>query len=527
VLRVALAFALTLAGLSFAPSAASGQEESYVSYANKLAAFERRGAQLARDINDVAVTKTYCDAARRRADGVRLAELFVALSDLRRDWSSFKQGVMKFAASPAGIGAFGAEGRNPNDPNFWNVFDRDVIGHPEADLDALRARFRASKVADCSAPKIAPPPPQRPAAPKGDPLAGLTRPTVTEQTVPPIPGFFCSEDERWAWYRNVVRPLMSENSANSWGLRAYRNKLDSRLDEAMAAKPADKDAVALLEKEIAWAMAEHARVDKIYYDQIAKLIEWLHAKEAVIDCTTRTTTGPTPPAAVDTTKPKQPKVYTVPPTKPKADTTQPNGKEPRVGFVPGTGYLHHQLMVFGGYEWNSFPSFPRVAGGGSGITDFEGNSTTGGSYIGLGLGIGRWRVSACRHASVLRYSQVLTSLGGSGRAQVDGELFGSLYDFSLGREIEIWSNTYVEWLGGYTVAYDMLELTSKSSTGPSATEDRSLVTGKLNLGVNLRHAFPHGFDIEAGMGVHASGRSGEDADYQRAVRVGLRYNFGF
>ena len=54
-----------------------------------------------------------------------------------------------------------------------------------------------------------------------------------------------------------------------------------------------------------------------------------------------------------------------------------------------------------------------------------------------------------------------------------------------------------------------------------------LVTGKLNLGVNLRHAFPHGFDIEAGMGVHASGRSGEDADYQRAVRVGLRYNFGF
>src|SRR6185503_12925846 len=89
VLRVALAFALTLAGLSFAPSAASGQEESYVSYANKLTAFERRGAQLARDINDVAVTKTYCDAARRRADGVRLAELFVALSDLRRDWSSF------------------------------------------------------------------------------------------------------------------------------------------------------------------------------------------------------------------------------------------------------------------------------------------------------------------------------------------------------------------------------------------------------------------------------------------------------
>jgi hypothetical protein len=514
--------------LSVAPSPASGQEESYVSYANKLAAFERRGAQLARDINDVAVTSTYCDAAKRRADGVRLAELFVALSDLRRDWSAFKQGVMKFAATPAGVGAFGAEGRNPNDPNFWNMFDRDVVGHPEADLDALRARYRASKVADCSAPKTAaPPPPRPPTNPKADPLAGLTRPTVTEQSIPPIPGFFCSEDERWAWYRNVVRPLMSQNSDNSWALRAYRNKLDSRLDAAMAAKPVDKDAVAVLEKEIAWAMAEHARVDKIYYDQIAKLIGWLNTKEAVIDCTTHTTTGPTPPNAVDTTQPKQPKVDSVPPTRPKADTAQPKASEPRVGFVPGAGYLHHQFTVFGGYEWNDFPSFPQVAGGGAGITEFEGKGTTGGSYIGLGLGIGRWRFSACRHASVLRYSQVFSTLGGAGRAQVDGELFGTLYDFSLGREIQVWSNTYVEWLGGYTIAYDVLEFTSSSAGSPGATQDRTLLTGKLNLGLSLRHAFPHGVDVEAGMGLHASGRFSEDADYQRAFRVGLRYNLGF
>jgi hypothetical protein len=128
---------------------------------------------------------------------------------------------------------------------------------------------------------------------------------------------------------------------------------------------------------------------------------------------------------------------------------------------------------------------------------------------------------------VLRYSQVYATLGGAGRAQVDGELFGTLYDFSLGREIQVWSNTYVEWLGGYTIAYDVLEFTSSSAGGPRATQDRTLLTGKLNLGLSLRHALPHGVDVEAGMGVHASGRFSEDADYQRAFRVGLRYNLGF
>jgi len=126
---------------------------------------------------------------------------------------------------------------------------------------------------------------------------------------------------------------------------------------------------------------------------------------------------------------------------------------------------------------------------------------------------------------VLRYSQFLDGIGGY--TQVDGRLTGSLYDFSVGRDIELGWRTHVEPFGGYTFAYDVLELNPLSNGGLGSTQERSLVTGKVNFGLSLRHALTNNFDIEAGVGLHTSGRTGQDADFQRAYHIGARYGFRF
>jgi hypothetical protein len=66
-----------------------------------------------------------------------------------------------------------------------------------------------------------------------------------------------------------------------------------------------------------------------------------------------------------------------------------------------------------------------------------------------------------------------------------------------------------------------------SKNGPASSQRRSLMTGKLNLGLSLRHALTNNFDIEAGVGLHTSGRTSQDADFQRAYRIGARYDFPF
>lgn len=524
--RVALALALALSSLALAPTRATAQQfTNYEAYLAQVTGFEARGASLIKQISDVAVIPKYCDDAQRREVGRRLADLFVALSTLRREWADFKAGVNKFGKTPVGISMFGPEKKNPNEPNFWAKADRHVFEHAQADLDALRERYRASKTIDCSAPSTtaAPPPPVRP---KVDPLAGLTRPKLITQDIPPVPGPFCSEEERWAWYKAVVRPLMEENTNASWALREYGDKLWSRLQAATApGKPADQSVIDALQKELRWEQAEHAKLDKIYGEKIGPLIAWLYAKEAVIDCTQKMTTpaptatggnaspagktgDDTPPVPVDTTKPRSvPKV----------------NEPPRVGVLPG--FRHHEVSVFGGYEWNSFPSFPKVVGDAPGIADADGKSSVGGSYVGVDVRVVRWRFSMCRHVSVLRYTQMLDGI--DGYSQVDGRLTGSLYDLSIGRELGLGWNTYIETIGGLTLAYDELEMNPLSKNGPGSTQTRSLMTGKLTVGLSLRHALTNNMGIEAGVGLHTSGRTGQDADYERSYRIGARYGFQF
>ena len=522
---VAVAFALTLASLAIAPSRAKAQDfANYDGFLAQVTGFEARAASLIKQIGDVPVIPKYCDDAQRRAVGRQLADLFVALSGLRSEWAEFKASVNKFAKTPVGISMFGAEKKNPNDPSFWASSDR-VVAHAKADLDELRERFRASKTIDCNAPRTTAPPPPPPTRPKVDPLAGLTRPAHFTQTIPPMPKPFCSEEERWEYIMKVLRPLMDENGKASSAVREYRGKLTAREQAATApGKVVDQSVLDALQKEDRWAAAEHERIDKIYAE-IGQLVGWARSDAAVVDCTQKLTSpaptptgvsgspnatpsGDKPPVPVDTTKPR---------TEPKVN------EPPRVGVLPGV--RHHEFSVFGGYEWNSFPSFPKVIGDAPGIADADGKSSTGGSYIGFGVRLVNWRFSMCRHVSVLRYSQLLDGIGGY--EQVDGRLTGSLYDFSVGREMGLAWNTYVEWVGGYTIAYDKLEMNPLSNSGLGSLQERSLLSGKLNLGLSVRHPLTSNFDVEAGFGLHTSGRSGEDADFQRAYRIGARYGFHF
>jgi hypothetical protein len=515
--------------LVFASSRADAQLlDSYPDYLERLAGFQERSAELIKKINDIAVVPKYCDEAQRRADGRALAEAFAALGDLRRDWADFKAGVNKYAKTPQGISAFGAESRNPNDPNFWTQDDRDIIGHAQADLDALRERFRASKVIDCSAPHVTQPPaPPVGARPKADPLAGLTRPKLITQTIPPRPGPFCSEEERWAWINSVLKPLLQANIDASWALRGYGDKLWARLQAATPmGKPADQAAVDVLEREIRWEQADHAKLDKIYVEQISPLLAWALSKDAVIDCSQHQT-APAPTPTGGTTAPggtsggSTTPVIPIDTNKPRSDP--PKANPPRVGLVPPL--RGRTISVFGGYEWNSFPSFPKVIGDAPGIAGADGKSTTGGSYFGVGLRYVGWHFSVCRHTSVLRYSQLLNEIG-SNYQQVDGKLTGSLYDFSTGRDTWVGWNTYVEWGLGYTLAYDVLDMTPRSLSS-SSTQNRSLLTGKLNLGLSLRHPLVNNVDLSAGFGLHTSGRTGKDADNERSLQLGLSYNLHY
>ena len=132
-LRSALAFVLTLFSLGVAPSRARAQQFSnYEGFLAQVTGFEARGASLIKQISDVGVIPKYCDDAQRRVVGRQLADLFVALSGLRREWADFKDSVNRFAKTPVGIKMFGAEKKNPNDPNYFAISDWEVVAHAGA-----------------------------------------------------------------------------------------------------------------------------------------------------------------------------------------------------------------------------------------------------------------------------------------------------------------------------------------------------------------------------------------------------------
>jgi hypothetical protein len=545
--RRTAAFALVLfaaaAGIA-APTRA--QVSSFEDYRSQLSGFADRAAALTEKIADVDVTSAFCTDADRRAVGRKLAELVAEVGDLGRDWTQFKHTVEAFGRTTQGIGHFGPENANPNDPSFWGPADKEILQHVRADLEAKRAEFRKSTVIGCSAPKTTAPPPQPQQAPppKPNPLAGLTRPHVLVQKLPPAPGPFCSEEAKWAWINSVIRPLMDANSKASNALREYSDAIWDRLQAAT--KPGqqlDPDAVRAMEKEIKWANDEHLKLDKVYFDEIVKLRE----SATVIDCSEHfTTPQPVPAQKPDTNFPRTrerpgtgtPPDTTFPRTRERpgtgaplpTDTLQPkNQSTPRTGALPGGKIRTGGWYIGAGIEESWYQDFAHTAGDQHNIDTFDGKQTTPGWGVELGYQHGAWRVDACRHANRLHYTQFFTSE--SPFSRIEGDLDGSFYDFQVGRGVDLRWNTYVEVFGGVTFAYDKLEFTAVSPSGIRLPEEsRSLDTWKTNVGVAVEHAISPDFNWRLGMSYTGAGKT-DDADANVRLSAGVTYKlpvkFGF
>jgi hypothetical protein len=554
--RRTAAFALVLFAAAAGIAAPAGaQIRSYDDYRIQLGKYGERASALMDSIADVDVRPTYCTDADRRAAGKRLAELVAEVGDLGRDWVQFKQTVERYGRTTQGIGHFGPENANPNDPNFWSAPDREVVQHVRADLEAKRAEFRKSAVIDCNAPKTAarPPAPPQPPPPKPDPLAGLTRPKLLVQSMPAAPAPFCSEEARWAWIKSVIRPLMDANINASSALREYGDEVWDRLQAATKpGKQADPDVVRILDKELKWAHDEHVKLDKVYFDQIVKLRE----SATVIDCSEHfTTPQPVPAAKPDTNFPRTrerpgtgtPPDTTFPRTRERpgtgaplpTDTLQPKatpaGSQPKNQPAPQTGALPGGKLRVGGWsigagiEENWYQGFAHTAGDQQNIDTFDGKQTTPGWGVELGYRRAAWRVDVCRHVNRLHYTQFFTT--DSPFSRIEGDLDGSFYDFQVGRGVDLRWNTYVEVFGGVTFAYDKLEFTAVSPSGIRLPEEsRSLDTWKSNVGVAVEHAISPDFNWRLGMTYTGAGKT-DDADANLRLSAGVTYKlpvkFGF
>jgi hypothetical protein len=122
--------------------------------------------------------------------------------------------------------------------------------------------------------------------------------------------------------------------------------------------------------------------------------------------------------------------------------------------------------------------------------------------------------------NTLHYTQHFT--GGS-VTQVDGELAGSFYDLRVGRGVGLWWNTYVEVFGGVTFAYDKLEFSHATPSGPALGEgSRSLETWKTNLGFAAERSLSPDLGLRLTVTYTGAGKT-DDADQNVRAGVGLTY----
>jgi hypothetical protein len=512
-------------------------EGQYGAYRKQLGDFGSRAGDLIDEIGQVDVDIKYCTPAERAAVGKRLAALRTKVNQLRQDWTQFKQGIEMMVESQGVMRQFIDMDENPKDPNFWANADKEVVQHPLDDLNAKQMIWNSSKVVDCSPPKTAarsPAPTDPPPPPKKDPLAGLTRPNLKPQTLPPPPKAFCSEEERWAWVKKVIIPLMDENIDASTALRNYGGDVWDRLSAARSARPVDQDAVDKLDSELQWEFAEHKKWDDVF-QQIKKL----EKSAIVVDCTQRTATGPVP-IPVDSLHPG-----TLPPrggAQPPVDTTHPRAQErpgtgappagtepPKTGALPG-GKRHSGGWYIGfGVDESWYQDFAHTAGDQQNIDTFTGGQTAPGWGVDLGFAQSGWRLWACRHVNTLHYTQHY--MPGSPFSRIDGDLNGSFYDMRLGRDVGPFWNTYVEVYGGVTFAYDKLEFRPVTPLGASLGQNtRTLDTWKTNFGLAIDRPLSSDFGLRLNATYTSAGKS-NDADLNLRFGAGLTYklpgNFGF
>lgn len=243
-------------------------EGQYGAYRRQLSEFATRSADLVAAINGLSLTGEYCTSQAQAEDGAKLAAFRRSLEQLQREYTSFKHGIEQIVDTQGVLRQFVGAGDDPKAPNFWTFADREIIGHPLADLNAKAREFANSKLVDCNPPRTMAsprPPPPPPPPPPVDPLAGLTRPGVPEIPIPPAPKPFCSEAERRAWIKATLQPLMDSIIDASNALRNYGDDVYDRLQNARGARPVSTAAVRALEAEFKWENTAHQTLDELYW----------------------------------------------------------------------------------------------------------------------------------------------------------------------------------------------------------------------------------------------------------------------
>jgi hypothetical protein len=263
----------------------------YGAYRRQLAGFATRADALVEQIDQFYPSRTYCTAAERAADEATLKALQAAYDALVRDFTNFKNGIEAAVEMVGVMRQFLGAGDNPKDPNFWASANREILDRPRDALKTKQQEFNASKVIDCSQPgasTVPPPPPPptstTPAAPRANPLPGLKRPDVPDIKIPAPPGPFCSEEERRAWIKAHLQPLLD-------ALIDACNRVRMYGDELFYLPKSDDPAVnKARDAENQWESTTHDRLDKQYWE-IAKIRD----ATTVINCAEkRVGLGPSP-----------------------------------------------------------------------------------------------------------------------------------------------------------------------------------------------------------------------------------------
>ncbi len=474
----------------------------YGAFREQLANMGLRADAILEALNSLNIPQFYCSAADKDADGQRLDQIRAQLDELQSDYNTAKSNTQRAAVSAAGAASFLNAGADPKNPNFWTNSDQEILAHPRADLDSTQRQWAHTKVIDCSQPSSTTPPDTTPPPPppRKNPLEGLTRPEVPNVSVPAVPGPFCSEQERDAWIKANILPLLDQvrNASNS--MRNYSDDLWDRLSNARWAKPSDSASVSSLQKELDWSIKEHERLDKLYWE-IRAIID----RTTVIDCTQHQA-NPQPSPVVDSS----------PPPKPSPDTTpQPKATEPRTGSAPrgSTGFRNHgDWRLGGGMDYAYFGSFKSVAGNQQNISGFSGKEISLGWELFAEWVWDEFGVSISRHANTLNFEQIYNMTNPTMPQRISGNVNGTFYDANVGYRFHVRRTTFTVQ-GGATFAIDELIATpyyTSGSTQSSSVFSRSLTGWKSNFGLSIDYPFVRGFGGRVA-GTRTSGGSG-DAD---------------
>ncbi len=465
-------------------------------FRQRLSTLMDSASDISNKIAAIGIAARYCNPEARKEDGDRLKAARAEFNALAASYTAFKGSINSTAARLDILTQFNAAGYDVSAPNFWTPFDQDVINHTRADLIAAEKVFAASTVVDCTEKKTAAPPPSPPSpAPRRNPLAGFTRPTIPQ--MPPAPegrAAFCTEAERAEYVKKVIQPMMDANKAVTDGLSKYTNSL---WDEIGKPRASDTVAAKAQSDEMRWGNTEHLRWDKRWFE-----LQRLRDGLTVIDCTQPRTVERRASPEVDTLK---------------LGKFEP----PRVGLAP-----FPQFRLGTGVEYAYYPKFEPVVGEQTYITSTKATPNTKG--FGIDLGIDFNKKFGCglsaHYGSSQTYTQIYSPPKLNFAMRSMGEVHNSSYECTCGPRWELPGTRWVTYLylgGGLVI--DKLEYVDEFGGGKLFSGERSLHTWKTNFGAGVAYPIDDRFDVRLDVR-QTIGKFSGDADMNTRFSVGAQYH---